>query len=703
MHLITVFGESAGGFAIKLYLLNGNLEGLARGAQVVESGGSLPTYPAFTRGSSWTTYVSAVESCNSAVESQNTIECLRRKATTDDLFDAFEKTGISPASLDWTPVLDGPGGLVPDYASQLDVKVKIPVIYGDNLDEGYAILASAHKMILTQLLLGTLRAPQNITGPEETLRRLFDVFAPSPAGDKALENAIAKVIDIYTDDPSVTSCSVGDIMRDSERRLFARKMNEAGVPMYSYQFSDPNAVKVIPSEFRIKFGTANAAPGSLGVPHTSEIEYVFGNLEVENDMMPDSAKELSTVMMDYWIAFTNGMNPNDGKGLERPEWGVYTVHRPVMMQLKGGDTKMIADTAREEGIAYLNRHAIVFNRLPTYPALTRDSSWTTYVSAVESCNSAVESQNTIECLRRKATTDDLFDAFEKTGISPASLDWTPVLDGPGGLVPDYASQLDVKVKIPVIYGDNLDEGYAILASAHKMILTQLLLGTLRAPQNITGPEETLRRLFDVFAPSPAGDKALENAIAKVIDIYTDDPSVGSPFGTGNQTFGLNPEYKRYASILGDIMRNCERRLFARKMNEAGVPTYGYQFSDPDAVKVIPSEFRISFGTANAVPGSLGVPHTSEIEYVFGNLEVENDMMPDSAKELSTVMMDYWIAFTNGMNPNDGKGLERPEWGVYTVHRPVMMQLKGGDTKMIADTAREEGIAYLNRHAIVFNR
>uniref|UniRef100_A0A0W0G596 Carboxylesterase type B domain-containing protein n=1 Tax=Moniliophthora roreri TaxID=221103 RepID=A0A0W0G596_MONRR len=236
-----------------------------------------------------------------------------------------------------------------------------------------------------------------------------------------------------------------------------------------------------------------------------------------------------------------------------------------------------------------------------------------------------------------------------------------------------------------------------------MILTQLLLGTLRAPQNITGPEETLRRLFDVFAPSPAGDTALENAIAKVIDIYTDDPSVGSPFGTGNQTFGLNPEYKRYASILGDIMRNCERRLFARKMNEAGVPMYGYQFSDPDAVKVVPSEFRISFGTANAAPGSLGVPHTSEIEYVFGNLEVENDVMPDSAKELSTVMMDYWIAFTNGMNPNDGKGLERSEWGVYTVHRPVMMQLKGGDTKMIADTAREEGIAYLNRHAIVFNR
>ncbi|EEB96704.1 hypothetical protein MPER_04117 [Moniliophthora perniciosa FA553] len=89
---------------------------------------------------------------------------------------------------------------------------------------------------------------------------------------------------------------------------------------------------------------------------------VYGILGVENNAMPNSAKELSAVMMDYWIAFPNGMNPTDEKGLKRPDWGHYRIGEPQMMQLKGGDTKMIRDAAREEGIAYMNRHAVVFDR-----------------------------------------------------------------------------------------------------------------------------------------------------------------------------------------------------------------------------------------------------------------------------------------------------------------------------------------------------
>ncbi|EEB92597.1 hypothetical protein MPER_08869, partial [Moniliophthora perniciosa FA553] len=131
---VTVFGESAGARAIELYMLNGGLEGLARGA-IMESSGNLPTHPPSTRDSLWKTYVSAVESCSSEVESKNTVECLRSNATSDELFDAIAKAGILTTSIDWSPVLDGSKGMVPDYASRLDVKVKIPIIYGDNLDE----------------------------------------------------------------------------------------------------------------------------------------------------------------------------------------------------------------------------------------------------------------------------------------------------------------------------------------------------------------------------------------------------------------------------------------------------------------------------------------------------------------------------------------------------------------------------------------
>ena len=49
-------------------------------------------------------------------------------------------------------------------------------------------------------------------------------------------------------------------------------------------------------------------------------------------------------------------------------------------------------------------------------------------------------------------------------------------------------------------------------------------------------------------PSPLGADALGAAIDKVISLYPDDPSAGSPFGTGNQTFGTGSGFKRAAAI-----------------------------------------------------------------------------------------------------------------------------------------------------------
>ncbi|ESK89899.1 extracellular triacylglycerol lipase precursor [Moniliophthora roreri MCA 2997] len=407
--------------------------------------------------------------------------------------------------------------------------------------------------------------------------------------------------------------------------------------------------------------TINYRLGPLGFPHGLEAASL--GTEVLNLGLKDPLVALEWVKENI-DAF--GGNPQ-----EVTVFGESAGARAIQFYMLNG---------RLEGLA---RGAIMESsgNLPPHPASIGDSTWIAFASAVEPCGSAVESKNTLECLRNKATTDELFNAFAKAGILLGSREWPPILDGSKGMIPDYTSRLNVKVRIPIICGNNLDEG------------------TLLAPQNINGPDITRQRLFALFSPSPAGDEAVQHAIVDLMNIYPDDPSAGSPFGTGNQTFGLNPEYKHFASLVGDLLVHSERRLFARKMNEASLPMYGYLFSDPDAVKVVPSDFK----PLNAAPGSLGVPHTSEILYVFGNFAVENNMMPASAKQLSTMMMDYWIAFTNGMNPNDEKGLKRPEWGLYSTGRPRVMQLKGGDTKMIGDTARERGMAYINRHAVVFGR
>ena len=51
-----------------------------------------------------------------------------------------------------------------------------------------------------------------------------------------------------------------------------------------------------------------------------------------------------------------------------------------------------------------------------------------------------------------------------------------------------------------------------------------------------------------YTPSPLGPDALKAGLDKVMSLYPDDPSAGSPFNTGNKTFGTGPGYKRGSAI-----------------------------------------------------------------------------------------------------------------------------------------------------------
>jgi hypothetical protein len=51
-----------------------------------------------------------------------------------------------------------------------------------------------------------------------------------------------------------------------------------------------------------------------------------------------------------------------------------------------------------------------------------------------------------------------------------------------------------------------------------------------------------------YTPSPLGSSVLKAAVDNLMSLYPDDPSAGSPFGTGNETFGTGTGYKRGAAI-----------------------------------------------------------------------------------------------------------------------------------------------------------
>jgi len=140
---------------------------------------------------------------------------------------------------------------------------------------------------------------------------------------------------------------------------------------------------------------------------------------------------------------------------------------------------------------------------------------------------------------------------------------------------------------------------------------------------------------------------------KVMSLYPDDPSAGSPFGTGNETFGTGPGYKRGAAIcmsctscllcisvltgyfrsVGDIRFQGPRRFWTRTTH---APNYAYLFTDPQS----------------AVDPSLGVFHGSELSYLFVNLST---IAPPNIANLSRNMREYWISFAVSLTPNDGKG------------------------------------------------
>lgn len=74
-------------------------------------------------------------------------------------------------------------------------------------------------------------------------------------------------------------------------------------------------------------------------------------------------------------------------------------------------------------------------------------------------------------------------------------------------------------------------------------------GTLLGTPFVTsedGVRDFIRSNFS--AGSTESDEELEQAIDRLLELYPDNPALGSPFNTGNETFGLPKEYKRISAM-----------------------------------------------------------------------------------------------------------------------------------------------------------
>jgi len=297
----------------------------------------------------------------------------------------------------------------------------------------------------------------------------------------------------------------------------------------------------------------------------------------------------------------------------------------------------------------------IFDAYRDYP------SWVLFANSTQACasDSTASPNNTFPCLMSANASDILtgINASISTGLSP--FQFVPVLDGPGGIVSDFpAKRLSRGAgrQVPLMVGTVLDEG------------------TFFTPRNL--PSEDISVWLNVNAtPSPAGPDALKDAMDKVMSLYPDDPSAGSPFGTGNQTFGTGSGYKREAAIFGDMHFQAIRRFWTQtRTRMTSAQTYAYMFTDPQP---------------NVDPAR-GVFHVAELPYLFGNLSTSG---PPKVANFTQAMMDYWISFAVTLNPNDGNGTSRPHWAKYGKSKGLL-ELNSNSTGMIPDTYRADAIDYI---------
>ncbi|KAL1723644.1 Alpha/Beta hydrolase protein [Schizophyllum commune] len=301
-----------------------------------------------------------------------------------------------------------------------------------------------------------------------------------------------------------------------------------------------------------------------------------------------------------------------------------------------------------------------------YPTDNEDA-WRSFVRGIPECASTIDNSTTSDCLRGLDNSNALLANINPQDAYGASLfPFGPVIDGPGGVVPDLPSTLYTQgnyTLLPTISGNVLDEGTLFVPNPNANLTTDTIVDVFI--KNFSTP------LIDA--------EVFSSSISKVVSLYPEDPFVGSPYSTGNETFGLHPGYKQIASLVGDINFDALRRGWAQMSASAGVPTYNFIFSQRQP----------------GFPPALGVPHGSNYAFQFGTEEPADPT-------LATAIMDYWLSFATSLDPNDGLGTERPNWPVYDGSNEVLLQLQDDNITTIPDDYRKEQIDFVLENPLVLH-